>query len=696
MVFGYFIGSGAGMGSLEQTFDAKADVAILGAGIAGASLALILARNGVRVLLLDNGTHPRFALGESTLRPTSLWMKFLAARFSVPELDVISNVYDISQKIAPRSGIKKGFGFLYHQEKADVPQRWWLGNIPTGFADNAHESHMFRQDIDAYLYHAALEAGVVGRTRTNVVNIDISTRGVTLETQSGTRYQAAYVVDASGYQSAISKQFSLRQPIPDLKTKSRTLFTHMVGVRSYDACQATPTPALKWHSITLHHFTNGAWVWVIPFNNHPASTNPLCSVGLTLDLNQYPERDGHPPEAEWAAFLARFPAIARQFENAVPVQPWVSTDRVQYLNTQCTGERYCLLSHAFGSVDALYSRGLLNTFQNINTVASRVLKALQDGDFSARRFAQVEEEQKNLLSLQDQLISGTYRALGHAELLEAWLCIWSLSERLSIAHIEGPLKHYRTTGNKEILAFNDENPGHCISTYPLFQSLLSRCHQEMEALERGEMDEKETLSRIKAALQEWRALGFDYDLTRTTLSQANFTPLATQYFKYEGLLVDLIARFSFEGHPLGQFAEAPLLVQHVAKWLARTAHNPEVTASLNIAGLTLPNLRLSADMCGEQLSKGLAKSSVSPTLLATLVSRAENLSIRICETDSLDFISKQETSLMAKGWEVVTKSTNTDALHVYRHITPDGVRGILIAWHKDKEVFVVSLAGHWE
>jgi len=686
------------MESSEQTCDAKADVAILGAGIAGASLALILARTGVRVLLLDNGTHPRFALGESTLRPTSLWMKFLAARFSVPELDVISNVYDISRKIAPRSGIKKGFGFLYHQEKADVPQRWWLGNIPTGFADNAHESHMFRQDIDAYLYYAALKAGVVGISRTEVVNIDISTSAVTLETQSGARYQAAYVVDASGYQSALSKHFDLRQSQPNLKTKSRTLFTHMVGVHAYDECEATPTPALKWHSITLHHFTNGAWVWVIPFNNHPASANPLCSVGLTLDLNQYPERDGRPPEEEWAAFLARFPAIARQFENAVPVQPWVSTNRVQYLNTQCTGERYCLLSHAFGSVDALYSRGLLNTFQNINTVASQVLKALKDGDFSAHRFARVEEEQKNLLSIQDQLVSGTYRALGDADLLEAWLCIWSLSERLSIAHIEGPLKHYRATGNKETLTFNDENPGHCISAYPLFQSLLSRCHKDMESLEQGEIDKKETLSRIKTALQDWRALGFDYNLTRRTLGQANFTPLAAQYFKYEGLLVDLLARFSIDGHPLGQFSDAPLLVQHVAKWLARTADNPKDTSPLEVAGFTpkLPNLRLSADMCGEQLSKGLSKSSVPPTRLATLVSQVEKLSVRICESDSLDFMSNQEAGLIAKGWEIVIKSTNTDALHVYRHVVSNGVRGILIAWHKDDAVFVVSLAGHWE
>ena len=43
-------------------------VAILGAGIAGSMLAAVLARNGVRVLLVDAATHPRFAVGESTIR----------------------------------------------------------------------------------------------------------------------------------------------------------------------------------------------------------------------------------------------------------------------------------------------------------------------------------------------------------------------------------------------------------------------------------------------------------------------------------------------------------------------------------------------------------------------------------------------------------------------------------------------------
>ena len=40
------------------------DVAILGAGFEGSMLGIILACNGAKVVIIDAGTRPRFALGE--------------------------------------------------------------------------------------------------------------------------------------------------------------------------------------------------------------------------------------------------------------------------------------------------------------------------------------------------------------------------------------------------------------------------------------------------------------------------------------------------------------------------------------------------------------------------------------------------------------------------------------------------------
>ena len=66
------------------------DVVVLGSGIGGSTVAAILAKQGVRVALVDAAVHPRFALGESTIGETSFLLRQMAARWGVPELGLVS------------------------------------------------------------------------------------------------------------------------------------------------------------------------------------------------------------------------------------------------------------------------------------------------------------------------------------------------------------------------------------------------------------------------------------------------------------------------------------------------------------------------------------------------------------------------------------------------------------------------------
>lgn len=52
----------------------KHDVAIIGSGIGGSTLAAILARQGLSVIVFEAGTHPKFAVGESMILETG-WEK---------------------------------------------------------------------------------------------------------------------------------------------------------------------------------------------------------------------------------------------------------------------------------------------------------------------------------------------------------------------------------------------------------------------------------------------------------------------------------------------------------------------------------------------------------------------------------------------------------------------------------------------
>ena len=91
-------------------------VAILGAGIAGSMLAAVLARNGVRVLLVDAATHPRFAVGESTIPTTSAMIRIISERYRVPEIAPLASFAGIRDHVSRNCGRKQNFGFVYHRE----------------------------------------------------------------------------------------------------------------------------------------------------------------------------------------------------------------------------------------------------------------------------------------------------------------------------------------------------------------------------------------------------------------------------------------------------------------------------------------------------------------------------------------------------------------------------------------------------
>src|SRR5689334_10662459 len=93
------------------------DVAILGTGFEGGLLGIILAHQGAKVLMIDAGTHPRFALGESTVRHTFKMLKIIGERFRIPAIqEKFSRAALIHEHVSSACGEKRNFGFVYHRE----------------------------------------------------------------------------------------------------------------------------------------------------------------------------------------------------------------------------------------------------------------------------------------------------------------------------------------------------------------------------------------------------------------------------------------------------------------------------------------------------------------------------------------------------------------------------------------------------
>ncbi|MCA9167813.1 MAG: FAD-dependent monooxygenase, partial [Planctomycetales bacterium] len=62
------------------------DVAVLGAGFGGSLTALLLNRIGLRTVLIERSSHPRFAIGESSTPIADCVLRDLARRYDLPQL----------------------------------------------------------------------------------------------------------------------------------------------------------------------------------------------------------------------------------------------------------------------------------------------------------------------------------------------------------------------------------------------------------------------------------------------------------------------------------------------------------------------------------------------------------------------------------------------------------------------------------
>ncbi|WP_218040184.1 NAD(P)/FAD-dependent oxidoreductase [Actinomadura sp. WMMB 499] len=484
---------------------AQFDVAILGSGMAGGMLGAILARNGVRVLLLDAGVHPRFAVGESTIPYTSGMTRLLADRYKVPELMPLSSFKGIKRHVSPNCGRKQNFGFVYHREgESQHPEEINQLVVPSLLRT---ETHLYRQDVDAYLFHVAVKHGAVPRLNTRIEDIEIDPdSGALLRSDRGEEFRASYVVDGSGFRSPLSEKFELRETPTRARTHTRTVFTHMIGVTPFDDAAAAkrhdhPDP---WHNGTLHHVFDGGWVWVIPFDNHPGAINPLCSVGLTYDPRKYPKPDGVAPQQEWDDFLVRFPQIAEQFKNAKAVRPWVSTGRLQYSAKQVVGERFCLTSHAAGFIDALYSRGLTNTLALVNALGWRLIAASRDGDWSLERFQYLEDLQQGLFDFHDDLVYSSFVGFGNYELWNAVCRTWMLGTMLGNVMLEDAYYRFAKTGRESV--FDDlENGGHPGSPLPVskgFNELGVLTRELCQSVDAGSLEADRAAAQILGAIKD--------------------------------------------------------------------------------------------------------------------------------------------------------------------------------------------------
>jgi len=484
------------------------DVLILGSGLAGSISGAVLARQGASVVLVDAAQHPRFAIGESMTPQLVEWLHILKSRFDVPEIGHLLNVKAVAENIGPQHGKKQNFGFVKHEPGREPdPEETTMFVIPRVLTE---ASHLFRQDTDQYYFNVAARYGCLTRQNWRAQDLDFGAAGVTVTGQNGEVFRAKYLIDASGFRSPLAEKFDLREQPVRFKHHARSLFTHYIGVRPFDGVSHHPLsqrPPVPWHGGTLHHLIERGWFWIIPFDNLKGSRNQMCSVGLTIDERRYPRPTDMTPEQEFRSFLDRYPAVKRQFVGAKRVREWVSADRLQYSSKNSIGHRWCLMSHAAGFIDPLYSRGLSNTFEVVYSLCTRILESLKDDDWSIDRYAYVEQLERGLLQYNDDLVNSSYIAFSHFRLWNAVFRVWGGFLTPGVMRLTRALAQYELDGDEQHLRAleNTEHPG---LWWPgsAFRQILELTAETCEKFEVGELGGDEAADIILTALNDCESL----------------------------------------------------------------------------------------------------------------------------------------------------------------------------------------------
>ncbi|GAA1507196.1 tryptophan 7-halogenase [Sphaerisporangium rubeum] len=475
------------------------DVAVLGAHLGGCLLAAVLARHGLRVLLVDAPSDSDEFAGETTVPYTAEVFFTMARRFGMPELAGFGLTSALPSEVRRSSGVKRSLGFLYHREGHEHdPALAVQFNVPGEHA----EWHPYRPHVDRYAYLLALRYGAVAPPQRPVLaDVRVGEEEVNVLLRDGSLHHARFVVDGAGAGSPLSDRLGAEDEIPRLRLRSRLLATHMQGVTPFEECvrledygQATP-----WSKGTLTHVFPGAWVQVAHFDNGEDPVNPLASVVASVDPVRYADLPADPEDA-FRELIGRFPSLARSFSNAIACRPWTSARRWQRTAGTTAGERWFLWDRTAARNDFLLSRDVTMTAEMVHALAPALIEAAAGDDWTGH-VRPVAVFQERLVDFHDRLLTAARAATEDFRLWNAYSRVWLLWSMLSALSLKSARNDCLARGRWDGVRGHH---GHAFWFAPPkgLNRLLSQVFEEFGEVEAGTRSAGAAAGRVFALLRE--------------------------------------------------------------------------------------------------------------------------------------------------------------------------------------------------
>ncbi|NMB12868.1 MAG: geranylgeranyl reductase family protein [Firmicutes bacterium] len=327
------------------------DCIVVGAGPAGSTAATQLAQDGVRVLVLEQDTLPRYkaCAGAVSGRATGLLT-----------LDFSSVVEDVIHKVKVRWA------------NADTAPIEYVSKTPIAYL-------VMRTSFDQLLVQEAITAGAIIHDGEKVQAIDLQPEHVAVQTTHST-YKAATLIGADGAVGIVARQSGL-------------YLAKSSGIALEIEASVPPDQLAKWKNTVLvsYGIPRHGYGWLFPKSQH-----------LSLGMGTFSPRRRE--------FVSDFSA----FTDSLGI-PWEWQDlKAHPIPLGGRDRRFCLprlllVGDAAGLADPLSGEGIAHALHSGLVAADSVLASLDSGDFSMHSYqTAIEQEINSNLRVAKQLSNAFY------------------------------------------------------------------------------------------------------------------------------------------------------------------------------------------------------------------------------------------------------------------------------------------------
>jgi FADH2 O2-dependent halogenase len=401
------------------------EIAIVGSGFAGSLLARVLAVLGYDVVLLERGTHPRFAIGESSTPLANLSLERIGIRYGLSDCyQLATHGRWLAHFPELRRGLKRGFTFYRHHPGEAFENRGLDSErllVAASPHDALSDTHWLRADVDHHFVRQAVAAGVDYRDRVDLTSADVGSDSVVVKgSRNGAAFElrANFLIDASGPNGFLARQLSILSGLERTETRSAIVFSHFDGVRLMNdivpGMSEGPYPD-DWAAV--HHVIDEGWMYSLRFDDGVTSAGFLLTPrGISALTSPH----GGDATALWDALLQRYPTLASAFAKATPLMPIAFRPMIQHRLTRAAGERWALMPHAYAFVDPLFSTGIAWSLRAVERLALAFESAAPAGRVPdpgmLRRYDSALAAEADQIDL---VVAGAYEAMAHFDLFAA-------------------------------------------------------------------------------------------------------------------------------------------------------------------------------------------------------------------------------------------------------------------------------------